>query len=222
MRITSNNRSFFSRVRGLLVSGAALAAIGVSVLAPVASDTVSAGPQSAPVRKEVTQFLSLPFEATESMNILSGWYYNGGGFHGGIDYLNGSPNGRGWKTFAVIASADGKACGNCTSRQGNAVWIEHTLNGRKYYTYYGHLASIDAGIPIGSQSRTVNVKRGQFLGWAGDTGSRGALHLHFALMDSGSGPIDPYSIGKLRNAYPAPRTNTPGVGWFVSALNPTQ
>lgn len=222
MRIPSNNRSFLSRVRALLVSGAALAAIGVSVLAPVASDTASAGPQNAPIRKDAVPFLTLPFEATESMNILSGWNYSSGGVNGGLDYINGSVNGGRWSTFAVIASADGKACGNCTSRQGNAVWIEHTLNGRKYYTYYGHLASFDPSIPLGSQSRTVNVKRGQFLGWAGDTGSRGALHLHYALMDANSSAIDPYSIGNRRQYYPAPRSNTPGVGWFMSALVPAQ
>jgi murein DD-endopeptidase MepM/ murein hydrolase activator NlpD len=151
------------------------------------------------------------------MRVLSGWYYSGGGgFHGGIDFINGSPNSsRGWRTFEVIASADGEACGNCTKRQGNAVWVKHNINGQTYYTYYGHLASIAPGIPLGSQSRTVYVKRGQVLGMAGDTGAAGALHLHFALYNAASQPLDPYSIGRLREYYPQPTAGTPGLGWFL-------
>ena len=105
--------------------------------------------------------------------------------------------------------------GNCTSRQGNAVWIKHDVNGATYYTYYGHLASITKGIPIGTQSRTVPVKRGQLIGIAGDTGASGILHLHFGLYNAASQPLDPYSIGKLREYYPQPNDATPGIGWFI-------
>lgn len=162
-------------------------------------------------------FLTLPFEPTGRMHILSGWYYSSsGGLHNGIDYINGGLNSYGsWKTFPVLAAADGEACGNCSGRQGNAVWIKHNLGGKTYYTYYGHLASISPDIPRGAQSRTVSVKRGQFLGMAGDTGSSGALHLHFALYNANSRPTDPYSIGKLRQYYPQPN-NAPGVGWFLA------
>lgn len=224
MRIARSNRSLFNRARAIFASTAVAVAVAAAVLAPVASQTAFARTQNAPIRQNVTQFLTLPFEASDSMNILSGWYYSSsGGYHGGIDYINGNVNRvGGWKTFAVIASADGYACGNCTSRQGNAVWVEHKLNGTKYYTYYGHLASIDKSIPLGSQSRTVFVKQGQFLGWAGDTGAgRGVLHLHYALMDANSVPIDPYSIGKLRQYYPSPRQNAPGIGWFMGAVEPS-
>jgi hypothetical protein len=154
------------------------------------------------------------------MNILSGWYYSGsGGLHNGIDYINGNVNSpKTWKTFPVLASADGEACGNCSGRQGNAVWIRHKVNGVTYYTYYGHLASISPDIPLGSQSRTLAVKQGQFLGMAGDTGAgSGILHLHFALYTASSTPIDPYTIGKLREAYPAPHAGQPGIGWFLAS-----
>jgi murein DD-endopeptidase MepM/ murein hydrolase activator NlpD len=194
------------------------AAVALSLAASVfAAAPVDAARNAAPARQTPVQFLTLPFEPTERMSILSGWYYNGGGFHGGIDYVNGSYSGiRGWQTFPVIAAADGEACGNCTTRQGNAVWVKHNLNGSTYYTYYGHLASISKDIPLGSQSRTVPVRRGQFLGWAGDTGASGALHLHFGLMNAYSQPADPYSIGKLRGSYPAPHNGFPGMGWFLS------
>ena len=164
-----------------------------------------------------TPFLTLPFQSTSRMQILSGWYYNGGGFHGGIDFINGNyTNVSGWRTFPVFAAADGEACGNCSSRQGNAVFIKHNVDGITYYTYYGHLASISTSIPRGSQSHTVHVVRGQFLGMAGDTGASGLVHLHFALMNAYSTPIDPFSIDKLRGAYPAPTQGQyPGIGWFL-------
>jgi murein DD-endopeptidase MepM/ murein hydrolase activator NlpD len=207
--LTSTLRSYFAPAAAALIMVA-------SFIASAPVETAGAAPGAAPVQRASAQFLSLPFEPNGNMSILSGWYYNGGGFHGGIDYINGSYSGvRGWKTFPVIAAADGKACGNCTSRQGNAVWVEHKVGGQIYYTYYGHLASISEDIPQGSQSRTVAVKRGQFLGWAGDTGSRGMVHLHFALMNANSQPLDPYTIGKLRGSYPAPDNLLPGMGWFL-------
>jgi murein DD-endopeptidase MepM/ murein hydrolase activator NlpD len=167
------------------------------------------------------RFLTLPFD-DPNVKVNQGWVYSWGSQHYGTDYVLGGPEVSRLQKFDIVASADGYACGNCTSRQGNAVWVEHKINGSKYYTYYGHLASIDKNIPLGSQSRTVFVKQGQFLGWAGDTGAgKGVLHLHYALMDANSVPIDPYSIGKLRQHYPSPRSNTPGIGWFMSALEPS-
>jgi murein DD-endopeptidase MepM/ murein hydrolase activator NlpD len=207
------NSSFVKR--SLVLAAAALLAMTISLFAIGPSSTASASTTVYP-----TPFLTLPFEPNGRMEILSGWYYNGGGFHGGIDFINGSySNISSWQTFPVIAAADGEACGNCSSRQGNAVFIKHNLNGVTYYTYYGHLASISSDIPLGSQSRTVYVKRGQFLGWAGDTGARGILHLHFQLNNANSRPLDPYNIHMLRGAYPVPNDYTPGVGWFLGDLN---
>ena len=208
--------SLSARMRAIVATAAAAITVAAATFAPGALNTASAKTTSAPAGHPAAQFLTLPFEAGPNMNVLSGWYYSGsGGFHGGIDFINGSPNSGGWRTFAVIAAADGEACGNCTSRQGNAVWVKHIVNGQTYYTYYGHLASIATNIPRGSQSNTVHVKRGQFLGMAGDTGAAGALHLHFGLYNANSTPMDPYSIGKLRQYYPKPVSDTPGIGWFV-------
>ncbi len=192
-------------------------ALAFSALIPLSLNVAQAQPVQSRTAQAPAPFLTLPFKPTANMSILSGWYYSGsGGFHGGIDYINGSVNNlRSWGTFPVIAAADGEACGNCSSRQGNAVWVKHNVGGSTYYTYYGHLASISGGIPIGSQSRTVQVQRGQVLGMAGDTGAgSGILHLHFALYSASSQPLDPYSIGKLRQYYPAPSNGQSGVGWF--------
>ena len=194
------------------------ALFAVSSLLTGGGSIAQAQPLSGKAAAAPTPFLSLPFAPNANMSILSGWYYSSsGGLHNGIDYINGNVNNlRSWSTFPVIASADGEACGNCSGRQGNAVWVKHNVGGATYYTYYGHLASIAPGIPLGAQSRTAKVKRGQLLGMAGDTGTgRGVLHLHFALYNASSQPLDPYSISKLREYYPTPKDSQPGVGWFL-------
>jgi len=233
MRMTRSSFSSFHRIRSLInstpnvthdkprfIATRAFVAmvIAVSLFSPLALSAAHASSTARPAQRiAATPFLSLPFVPNSRMSILSGWYYSGGGgFHGGIDYINGGVNDfGGWRTFPVIASADGEACGNCTSRQGNAVWIKHNIDGVTYYTYYGHLASIAEGIPLGSQSRLVSVKRGQVIGMAGSTGASGILHLHYGLYSASSQPIDPYSIGKLREYYPRQSTGNPGMGWFV-------
>jgi murein DD-endopeptidase MepM/ murein hydrolase activator NlpD len=207
-----------SATRSVIATAALTLAVAASVFFPGSSPSVDAKSSAyGIVAGPYTPFLTLPFQAGARMSVLSGWYYSGGGgFHGGIDFINGSVNNiSGWETFPVIAAADGEACGNCTSRQGNAVWVKHNINGATYYTYYGHLASIAKGIPLGSQSSTVYVKRGQVVGMAGDTGARGILHLHFALYNANSTPMDPYGIGKLRQYYPQPGDSKPGRGWFL-------
>lgn len=232
MRLSRSTISFLSKAQEKLCSSVSSSrtwrltapstvAIAISLVAAVTlpglSLTAQAHTYDAPAGQALASFLTLPFTPTARMSILSGWYYSGGGFHGGIDYVNGSVNNNSsWRTFPIIAAADGEACGNCSSRQGNAVWIKHSVNGRTYYSYYGHLASISAGIPLGSQSRTVWVKRGQVIGMAGDTGvGVGILHLHFALYNANSTPVDPYSIGKLREYYPKPSV-APSTGWFLN------
>ena len=220
MRLLTSIRHNFQRVAALsavvLTIALLLQGAGFSYAAPASNST------SKPSAQGTTPFLTLPFEPSTEMNILSGWYYSSsGGLHNGIDYISGglkSP--KTWKTFPVLASADGEACGNCSGRQGNAVWIKHIVGGTTYYSYYGHLASISPDVPLGSQSRTLKVKRGQFLGMAGNTGSD-VIHLHFALYTSSSQPLDPYGIGKLREAYPAPHAGQPGIGWFLSAAPQT-
>jgi murein DD-endopeptidase MepM/ murein hydrolase activator NlpD len=208
----------YNKTQSILTRAFVAVAVGASLFSPLTLSAAQASGTAKPAQKmAATPFLTLPFVPNSRMSVLSGWYYSGGGgFHGGIDYINGGVNDiGGWRTFPVIASADGEACGNCTSRQGNAVWIKHDVDGVAYYTYYGHLASIAKGIPLGSQSNTVPVKRGQIVGMAGSTGAAGILHLHYGLYNAASQPIDPYSIGKLREYYPRPTTPNPGVGWFV-------
>src|SRR5207245_2921182 len=136
--IRSATRSIQSRAqvkaRTLIAGGLLATSIAAAALFPAGVPA-----QAAPAHQiAATPFLTLPFVPNSRMSILSGWYYSGGGgFHGGIDFINGSVNSIGsWRTFPVIASADGEACGNCTTRQGNAEWLKHDVNGATYNTYY--------------------------------------------------------------------------------------
>lgn len=144
------------------------------------------------------RFLTLPFTDPRIV-VQQGWIYNWGSVHSGIDYTLTDPQTKRLRSFDVVAAADGWACGNCSGRQGNAVFIKHVLEGRVFYTYYGHLASIEAGIPQGNQRQTTWVTRGQKLGMAGSTGAD-TVHLHFQL-NTPSGPVDPYDLWTTREPY---------------------
>src|SRR5437867_4947558 len=90
------------------IAGVAVAVVVSASLAPSSAPVAHAARNAAPVRQAAAQFLTLPFVPNSRMSVLSGWYYSGnGGFHGGIDYINGDVgNIGGWRTFPVIASAD--------------------------------------------------------------------------------------------------------------------
>jgi murein DD-endopeptidase MepM/ murein hydrolase activator NlpD len=143
-------------------------------------------------------FLTLPFN-DPNIVVQNGWLYNYGSLHYGTDFILGERDTGKWQSFDVVAAADGWACGNCTSRQGNAVWIKHVVNGQTYYTYYGHLATIDPSIPLGDQKNTVWVTRGQKIGDAGSTGAD-VIHLHFQ-VNLPSGPVDPFDLWSTREPY---------------------
>ena len=144
------------------------------------------------------RFLTLPFN-DPAIAVQQGWVYSWGTEHYGTDYILGGPEISQLRQFDVVASADGYACGNCTSRQGNAVWIKHVIDGQTYYTYYGHLDSIESDIPTGNQQNTVFVKRGQKIGVSGSTGAS-TVHLHFQ-VNRPSGPVDPYDLWSTNEPY---------------------
>src|SRR5690349_3302750 len=69
----------------------AVAIIALLLFSPSTSPAAyAAGKAKANLQIATTPFLTLPFVPNSRMSILSGWYYSGGGgFHGGIDYING-------------------------------------------------------------------------------------------------------------------------------------
>ncbi len=157
------------------------------------------------------RFLSLPFPADPQMEVFHGWRYT----HNnqpqcGIDY--GKRDASGALTgFPVLAAADGEACadhdggGGCVSGFGDRVLIRHTVGGETYYTYYGHLEWVEPDIPVGDRSETIRVRRGQVIGFAGDTGTHADLHhLHFGIASPNFGWYDPYDLWEQSVIYPDP------------------
>jgi murein DD-endopeptidase MepM/ murein hydrolase activator NlpD len=179
---------------------------GVGAAASNRQQAVMAANANAPVARVYApsrqtggvRFLTLPFN-DPGIAVNQGWVYSWGSQHYGLDYVLGGPEISKLQKFDVVASADGYACGNCTSRQGNAVWIKHDVDGQTYYTYYGHLDSIESDIPVGNQRNTLFVKRGQKIGVAGSTGAS-TIHLHFQ-VNRPSGPVDPYDLWSTSEPY---------------------
>jgi murein DD-endopeptidase MepM/ murein hydrolase activator NlpD len=70
---------------------------------------------------------------------------------------------------------------------GIYVWLKRA-DGTEYY--YAHMATIAAGIEVGTR-----VSAGQVIGTVGNTGDAryGAHHLHFEIRTGGSTPINPYT-----------------------------
>lgn len=165
------------------------------------------------------RFLTLPFTDPRVV-VQQGWVGNTNYEHAGIDFILGPRDTGNWQSYDVVASADGWACGNCTTRQGNAVWIRHSVNGKTYYTYYGHLANIAGNIPIGSQQNLVWVQRGQKLGDAGSTGVDGnVIHLHFQ-VNFGATIVDPSDLWQMRDVYAPGCTNCSMGANYLWTTNP--
>ena len=79
------------------------------------------------------------------------------------------------------------------------------MAGQTWYTYYGHLRTLDPAVPIGTWS-TTPVSRGQYLGESGHSGDPCCVvHLHFEVLDSHFVIRDPYDLYKTRSAYPDPQ-----------------
>ncbi|MBC8181447.1 peptidoglycan DD-metalloendopeptidase family protein [candidate division KSB1 bacterium] len=160
------------------------------------------------------RFLTLPFEQEADVEINQGWYYedyqdNEGNWHsceihspnGAIDY-DAVADGH-TETFKILAAADGEVYKNLNESEsggyGNLITIKHTLsNDNIYFTMYAHLREASV-LNIGEE-----VKRGQPIGWAGDTGWSDGVHLHFEVREnsySNSNSIDPYDKQRRKDGY---------------------
>ena len=97
----------------------------------------------------------------------------------------------------VFATDDGKVMKLYQSDKGGIMIYQSDPSGNYVY-YYGHLSSYADGLSDGKQ-----VKRGEVIGYVGDTGNAGAgnYHLHFGISKmrapgkwSGGDPINPYPL----------------------------
>lgn len=127
-------------------------------------------------------------------------------FHSGIDIRTGGQTGK-----PVYAAADGYISRIFVSPWGfgKALYINHSSG---YTTVYGHLDrfrseiatyaieqqysresfSIDVTVPSGK----MPVRKGDVIGYSGNSGSSGGPHLHFEIRDGGNQePLDPVSFG---------------------------
>jgi murein DD-endopeptidase MepM/ murein hydrolase activator NlpD len=101
------------------------------------------------------------------------------------------------KDTPVVAATDGTVMKLYNSDRGG-IMIYQTDTSGLYVYYYGHLSRYADGMTEGKQ-----VKRGEVIGYVGDTGNAGAgnYHLHFGISKmaapgkwSGGEPINPYPL----------------------------
>lgn len=115
------------------------------------------------------------------------------GMHYGIDIANpvGTP---------IIASASGTVINaKWTGGYGNAVYLQHHIEGKDYITEYGHLSAI--GVKVGDV-----VEQGEVIGLMGNTGRSTGPHLHFGLQENATHwdrvkqAVDPFKyLGKANS-----------------------
>jgi hypothetical protein len=160
---------------------------------------------------ETPKFLTLPFNDPD---VMVGWIFDATSqpYHYGIDFIEGSSIGDSdtWQSFDIVASADGEAFWNQEKNWGMYVFIRHyetDAKGISYYTLYSHLSSVNPKIPKESDG-TYIIKRGEFVGKAGDTGSPDLVHLHFEVhkgdarsIDNLPNRLDPYDLNQDRDSH---------------------
>lgn len=114
--------------------------------------------------------------------ITQGWYYNDGSAHRAIDMraavgtaVYAAEDG----TVDTVQTWDGKTKTGMQS-YGNMVRIKHTdYKSKTLMTRYAHLSKIS--VNLGNK-----VKKGDLIGFAGNTGNSFGSHLHFEVIQSGT------------------------------------
>lgn len=155
---------------------------GATPVAPASSSgsTRSSGSSRSVVRAPVTAGKVCPAPGAA---FGSGWgAQRSGHLHQGVDLVarRGTP---------ILAVESGYILRAGVQSNGAIRIVQQGASGPKYF--YGHMDSIT----VGAGSR---VSRGQVIGYMGDTGSPGAVHLHFEYWPSGreSAAVDPYPLLK--------------------------
>lgn len=110
------------------------------------------------------------FAVPANGKLTSGYGKRDGGMHYGIDI---AASGK----VPVVAAAGGTVTRSWySSSYGEAIILRHSIGGKEYETVYAHMRK---------GSRTVKnkatVKRGQLLGYMGNTGDSDGQHLHFEI-----------------------------------------
>ena len=104
--------------------------------------------------------------------------------HNGVDLL--APTGA-----PVLAASDGTVVGAAPNAgYGNWIRIDHAQN---VATVYGHLSAFAPGISAGTK-----VRRGEVIGFVGNTGRSTGPHLHFEVISNGQA-VDPMKFSRTRH-----------------------
>lgn len=102
--------------------------------------------------------------------ISSGYGRRGSGMHYGIDI---AAKGK----VPIVAAADGSVTRSYySSSYGEAIILRHSIGGKTYETVYAHMRKGSRTVKTGA-----TVKRGQVLGYMGNTGDSDGQHLHFEI-----------------------------------------
>jgi murein DD-endopeptidase MepM/ murein hydrolase activator NlpD len=129
--------------------------------------------------------------------------------HGGVDLV--SPVGSDVKSAAIGTIAK---IGWDPDGYGNYIIVQH-IDG--YYTLYGHLSSVNAGLKTGSA-----VGNGESIGSSGNTGGSTGPHLHFEIIKANSltgvfnksNKINPASIYDLNETlYPGGSSSSSNISF---------
>lgn len=100
--------------------------------------------------------------------------------HQGLDFTPGMGT-----PIGAVAAGTVRISGTYFS-YGNAVIIDHQIDGRQVSTLYGHMIPGSSPLKVGDQ-----VEAGQFIGLVGSSGVSTGAHLHLEVLMDGVTPIDP-------------------------------
>lgn len=116
--------------------------------------------------------------------ITSGYGSRWGTLHAGIDIAKKGSN------TPIVAAADGVVFRSYySSSYGNVVFLSHNINGKMYTTVYAHMQSREV-------SEGETVKKGQLIGYMGNTGRSFGTHLHFEIHEG------PWNMAKSNSVDP--------------------
>lgn len=178
---------------------------------------------------DIPPFLHLPFEPNSQMKIVQGWTSDYNPKHNAMDIAEVLNDGT-WDNHPLLSPADGDACANPRDRQGNAVLIRHTVEGKEIWTYLGHLEKIEIVTICGTG--TEPVKTGQKIGEAGATGVIGKdgkprptwIHTHLRVFiknaDGSISSIDAFDLRTTAENYPAINGQNPQIDTSVHPCGP--
>jgi murein DD-endopeptidase MepM/ murein hydrolase activator NlpD len=100
--------------------------------------------------------------------------------HQGLDFTPGMGT-----PIGAVAAGKVRVSGTYFS-YGNAVIIDHVIDGRQVSTLYGHMIPGSSPLKVGD-----SVAAGQFIGLVGSSGVSTGAHLHLEVLMDGVTPIDP-------------------------------